>query len=185
MTGTKHLLLGISIGIIIVIVAVSVRSCCATPDMDKIRFTDLPRTIDMKPGSQASFDVTLENFGNQYADVSINVRSLPDALTIVSGDEERLLDMGKSVTYHITISASEDIVPGTHQFEIADKSDIDRNTWVAINVRVGGKRAVAEPTDVPTDRGEKSAEKRNSPGLGVLAVASVLLLAYRLGSGRS
>jgi hypothetical protein len=68
MTGTKHLLLGISIGIIIVIVAVSVRSCCAaTPDMDKIRFTDLPRTIDMKPGSQASFDVTLENFGNQYA----------------------------------------------------------------------------------------------------------------------
>ena len=67
MTGTKHLLRGISIGIIIVIAAVSVRSRCATPDMDKIRFTDLPRTINMKPGSQASFDVTLENFGNQYA----------------------------------------------------------------------------------------------------------------------
>ncbi len=93
--------------------------------------------------------------------------------------------MGKSVTYRITIHASEDITPGTYQFEIADKSDIDRNTWEAINVRVGGERAAAEPTDVPADRGCESAETGKSPGLGVIAVAAVLLLAYRFGSGRS
>lgn len=177
MTRTKHLLLGIGIGVIIVIAAVSVRSCyAATTAADKIRFTDLPQTIDMKPGSQESFDVTLRNFGNQYADVSINVRSLPDALTIVSSDEERLLDMGKSVTYHITISASDDIAPGTHQFEIADKSRVDQHTWVPINVRVKGS-VPTPPAD--TTSGQTEAEK--SPGFGVVAIMFALLLAYRSG----
>ncbi len=177
MTRTKHLLLGISIGVIIVIAAVSVRSCyAATPDMDKIRFTDLPQTINMKPGSQASFDVTLRNFGNQYADVSINVRSLPDALTIMSGDEERLLDMGKSVTYHITISASDDIAPGTHRFEIADKSHVDQHTWETISVRVKGS-VLTPPADTTT--GQTEAEK--SPGFGIVIMMCALLLAYRSG----
>ncbi|MEA1906839.1 MAG: hypothetical protein U9N12_07810 [Euryarchaeota archaeon] len=176
MTRTKHLLLGISIGVIIIIAAVSVRGCYAATPEDKIRFTDLPQTIDMKPGSQASFDVTLRNFGNQYADVSINVRSLPDALTIVSGDEERLLDMGKSVTYHITISASDDIVPGTHQFEIADKSNVDQHTWAPISVRVKG----SVPTP-PANATPGQTEAKKSPGFGVVAMVFALLLAYRSG----
>ena len=176
MTRTKHLLLSISIGIMIVIVVLSVRSCYAATPEDKIRFTDLPPTIDIKPGSQESFDVTLRNFGNQYADVSINVRSLPDALTIVSGDEERLLDMGKSVTYHITISASDDIAPGTHQFEIADKSRVDQRTWENISVRVKG--SVSTP---PADAKSGQTEAKKSPGFGVVAVMFALLLAYRSG----
>ena len=178
MTRTKHLLLGISIGAIIVIAAVSVRSCCAaTPAADKIRFTDLPPTIDMKPGSQASFDVTLKNFGDQYADVSIDVRSLPDALTIVSGDEDKLVDMSKSATYHITISASDDITPGTHQFEIADKSHVDKYTWETISVRVKGG-SVPTPT---ADAMPKQTEAEKSPGFGVVAMMFALLLAYRSG----
>ncbi len=108
--------------------------------------------------------------------MSINVRSLPDALTIVSGDEERLLDMGKSVTYHITISASEDIVPGTHQFEIADKSHVDQHTWETISVRVKGN-VPTPPAD--TTAGQTEAEK--SPGFGVVAMMSALLLAYHSG----
>ena len=178
MVRTKHLLHGISVGIILVIAAVSVRSCCAaTPDMDKIRFTDLPPTIDIKPGSQASFDVTLGNFGNQYADVSINVRSLPDTITIVDGDEEKLLDMGKSVTYHITISASDDIAPGTYQFEIADKSHVDQHTWETIDVRVRGGSVPTLAADAKSEQTE--AEK--SPGFGIVAMMSALLLAYRSG----
>ncbi|RZN35645.1 MAG: hypothetical protein EF813_08545 [Methanosarcinales archaeon] len=177
MTRTTHLLLGIIIGVIIVIAAVSVRSCCAeTPAADKIRFTDLPKTIDMKPGSQASFDVTLKNFGGQYADVSINVKSLPDALTIVSGDEERLLDMGKSVTYHITISASDSIAPGTHQFEIADKSPVDQHTWAPISVRVKGIELTPS-----ADATSGQTEAKKSPGFGVVAMMFALLLAYRVG----
>ena len=178
MIRTKHLLLGISIGVIIVIAAVSARSCCAaTPDMDKIRFTDLPPTVDIKPGSQESFDVTLGNFGNQYADVSINVRSLPDTLTIAGGDEEKLVDRGKSVTYHITISASDDIAPGTYQFEIADKSHVDQHTWETISVRVKGGSVPTLTADATS--GQTEAEK--SPGFGVVAMMFVLLLAYRVG----
>ena len=133
----------------------------------------------MKPGSQASFDVTLKNFGCQYADVSINVRSLPDALTIVSGDEERLLDIGKSVTYHITISASDNIAPGTHKFEIADKSQVDQHTWAPISVRVTG--GMLTP---PADATIGQTEAKKSPGFGVVAMMFALLLAYRAGRVR-
>ena len=127
--------------------------------------------------------MTLRNAGSQYADVDIDTRSIPDGISIVDNGGAKLVDMGKSVTYRITIHASEDIAPGTYQFEIADRSDIDRNTWETIDVRVGGERAVVEPADIPA-RGEESAETGKSPGLGAIAVASVLLLAYRLGSGR-
>ena len=169
----------------ILIIALIPGCHAATVADDRITFTDTSSVVEIEPGSEAFFDVTLRNAGSQYADVDINTRSIPDGISIVDNGGAKLVDIGKSVTYGITIRASEDIAPGTYQFEIADRSDIDRNTWETINVRVGGERAVAEPTDVPTDRGEKSAEKRNSPGLGVLAVASVLLLAHRLGSGRS
>ncbi|NOQ32986.1 MAG: hypothetical protein GQ567_02120 [Methanosarcinales archaeon] len=151
---------------------------------DRITFTDTPSVVEIDPGSEASFDVTLRNAGAQYADVDINTRSIPDGISIVDNDGAKLVDMRKSVTYRITIRTSEDLAPGTYQFEIADRSDIDVHTWETIDVRVGGKQGVAEPTDDPEDRGCESAEPWNSPGLGVIAVAAVLLLAYRLGSGR-
>ena len=173
------------LGIGILIVA-SIPGCPATAfAYDLITFTDTPSVVEIEPGSEAAFDVTLRNSGSQYADVDINTRSIPDGISIVDNGGTKLVDRGKSVTYLITINASEDIAPGAYQFEIADRSDIDRNTWETIDVRVGGERAVAKPTYIPTDRGEESAETGKSPGLGVIAVASVLLLAYRLGSGRS
>ena len=171
---------------IVILILALIPGCPATAFADDIiTFTDTPSVVEIEPGSEAAFDVTLMNSGSQYADVDINTRSIPDGISIVDNGGAKLVDMRKSVTYRITIHASEDIAPGTYQFEIADRSDIDRNTWETVDVRVGGERAVAKPTDVPADRGCESAEKRNSPGIGVLAVASVLLLAYRLGSGRS
>ncbi len=167
------------LGIGILIFAL-IPGCHATTFADDIiTFTDTPSVVEIEPGSEAPFDVTLRNAGSQYADVDINTRSIPDGISIVDNGGAKLVDMRKSVTYRLAIHASEDIAPGTYQFEIADRSDVDRNTWETINVRVGGKRAVADPTD----RGCESA-KRNSPGLGVIAVASVLLLAYRRGRGR-
>jgi len=151
---------------------------------DRITFTDTPSIVEIEPGSEASFDVTLRNAGSQYADVDINTRSIPDGISVIDNDGSKLVDMGKSVTYQITIHVSEGIAPGTYQFEIADRSDIDVHTWETIDVRVGGKHGVAEPTGDSAGRGCESAEPWNSPGLGVIAVAAVLLLAYRLGSGR-
>ena len=151
---------------------------------DRITFTDMPSVVEIEPGSEAAFDVTLRNAGSQYADVDINTRSIPDGISIIDNDGSKLVDMGKSVTYQITIHVSEGIAPGTYQFEIADRSDIDVHTWETIDVRVGGKHGVAEPTGDSADRGEGSEEAGKSPGLGVIAVAAVLLLAYRLGSGR-
>ncbi len=172
----------LGIGILIV---VSIPGCHATTFADdRITFTDTPSVVEIEPGSEAAFDVTLRNSGSQYADVDINTRSIPDGISIVDNGGAKLVDIGKSVTYRITIRASEDIAPGAYQFEIADRSDIDVHTWERIDVRVGGERVVAS-TDVPADRSEESAENRNSPGLGVIAVAAVLLLAYRLSSGRS
>ena len=167
-----------------ILIIALIPGCHATTFADDIiTFTDTPSVVEIEPGSEASFDVTLRNAGSQYADVDINTRSIPDGISIVDNGGAKLVDMRKSVTYRITIYASEDVAPDTYQFEIADRSDVDVHTWEAINVRVGGARAAVESTDVPTDRDEGSA-KRNSPGIGAIAVASVLLLAYRLGSGR-
>jgi len=113
---------------------------------DRITFTDTPPIVEIEPGSEASFDVTLRNAGSQYADVDINTRSITDGISIIDNDGSKLVDMGKSVTYQITIHVSEGIAPGTYQFEIADRSDIDVHTWETIDVRVGGKQGVAEPS---------------------------------------
>ena len=172
------------LGIGILIVALIPGCHATTVAYDRITFTDTPSVVEIEPGSEAASDVTLRNSGSQYADVDINTRSIPDGISIVDNGGAKLVDMGKSVTYQITIHASEDIAPGAYQFEIVDRSDIDRNTWEAINVRVGGERAAADPADDSADRSCESAETGKSPGLGVLAVASVLLLVYRLGSGR-
>ncbi len=105
---------------------------------------------------------------------------MPDAITIVGGDEAKLLDMGKSVTYHITISASDDITLGTYQFEIADKSDVDQHTWETVSVRVKGE---STPTPAQNTLPEQT-EAEKSPGFGIVAVVSALLLAYRSGRTR-
>ena len=175
----------ITLLVISILIIALIPGCHATTvAYDRITFTDMPPVVEIEPGSEAAFDVTLRNAGSQYADVDINTRSIPDGISIVDNGGAKLVDMGKSVTYRITIRASEDLAPGTYQFEIADRSDIDVHTWETIDVHVGGKRAVVDPTYVPTGRSEENAEAGNSSGLGVIAVASALLLAYRLGSGK-
>ena len=167
------------LGIGILITASIVGCHAATVAEDIITFTETPSIVEIDPGSEAAFDVTIRNAGVQYADVIIDSRSIPDGISILDTGGSKLVDMGKSVTYRITIHASEDIAPGTYQFEIADRSDTDRHTWEAINVRVGGEREAAEPTDVQADQGCETAEAEESSGIGAIVVASVLMLAYR------
>ncbi|KAF5411275.1 MAG: hypothetical protein U9N46_02995 [Euryarchaeota archaeon] len=161
-----------------IIVTATISSCYAsTFSGDVITFTDLPSAIKIDPGSQASFDVTLRNSGSIYGDVDILTRSLPDGIMVVDNDCTKLVDMGKSVTYHITIAASNDMEPGTCHFEIADRSDVDRHTWETIEVRVGGRSVVATTGATPEGGGA-----RWSPGFGVIAVVFALLLARHLRS---
>lgn len=164
-----------------IIVAATISSCYAsTFSGDVITFADLPSTIKIDPGSQASFDVTLRNSGGIYGDVDITTRSLPDGITVVDNDCTKLVDMGKSVTYHITIATSRDMEPGTYHFEIADRSNVDRHTWATIEVRVGGRSIVA--TTGVTPDADADADAGRSPGFGVIAVVSALLLACHLRS---
>lgn len=164
----------------IIMVAATISSCYAsTFSGDIITFADLPSTIKIDPGSQASFDVTLRNSGGIYGDVDITTRSLPDCITVVDNDCTKLVDMGKSVTYHLTIAASKDMEPGTYHFEIADRSDVDQHTWATIEVRVGGRSSMAATTGVTPDA---DADAGRSPGFGVIAVVSALLLACHLRS---
>jgi len=161
----------------IIIVAATISSCYASTSGDVITFTNLPSTIKIDPGSQASFDVTLRNSGSIYGDVDLLTRSLPDGITVVDGDRTKLVDMGKSVTYHLTIAASRDMEPGTYHFEIADRSDVDQHTWETIEVRVGGRSRMAATTGVTPE-----ADAGRSPGFGVIAAVSALLLARHLRS---
>ncbi|RLG24005.1 hypothetical protein DRN77_03325 [Methanosarcinales archaeon] len=142
---------------------------------------DTPSAIDIESGSQTSFDVTIENFGAHYADVSITSRSLPDGISIVDSDGTKLIDIGKRVAYHITIAASRDIAPGTYRFEIADESSVDPHTWKTIEVRVRGEGNV-KPTGVSTDQDQKEDAKKSegSPGFEAIAAVFVLMLVYRL-----
>ena len=155
-----------------ILVIASISGChAATFAGDVITFTDPPTAIAIEAGSQASFDVTLRNLGDLYADVSITAE-LPDGISIVSGDEARLVDMRKSVDYHIVIAAGEDMASGTYPLEIADKSDVDQHTWHTIDLHVTG-RSVATPaaTIEPVNEEEPEEEEKKSPGFGFTAVA--------------
>ena len=168
----KITLFGISI-----IILASISNCYADARSDDyFKFADVPSTIDIEPGSTASFDVTIKNYGVQYADVDIAIQSLPAGITIVDSDVTKLIDTGKSKIFHITIAASNDMAPGTYHFEIADESPIDPLTWEVIEVRVKGESAAGSESD--QDGGAKP--QQDSPGFGAVAMASVLLLAYHL-----
>jgi len=165
-----------------ILVIASISGChAATFAGDVITFTDPPTAIAIEAGSQASFNVTLRNSGDLYADVSINTR-LPDGISIVSGNETQLVDMRKSVDYPLVISAGEDVASGTYPLEIADESDVDQRTWHTINLHVTG-RSVATPTATePANEEEPEEEEKKSPGFGFVAVVvafgSLMALAY-------
>ena len=184
----KTLLLGISI-----IILVSISGCYAeTRGDDLFRFTNTPYAIDVEPGSQASVNVTVKDFGVQYADVAIVSRSLPDGISIVDGDGTKLISAGETATYPITIAASKDIAPGTYSFEIADSSSADPRTWESVEVRVGGGEiaptaketapVTEETAPVTKETAPAEATATKKPGVpgfeAVFAIAGLLAIAY-------
>jgi len=157
----KIILLGISTVAIALIFIALVSDCYAT-DLagDNIRFTTVPKRVDISPGSQTTFGVTVKRFSDsstfrdsdRLANIDINIRALPDGISIVDNGGIKRIDKGRSATFNITIRASDAVKHGTYQFEIADRSTIDMHTWETVNVYVGSERIEepTKPTPIPT-----------------------------------
>ena len=102
---------------------------------DKIIFTSIPEGLDLVVGESIDFNVTLENTGI-YSDVCIQLRNIPDGITVVGNNDYKLMDQGKSVTYNLTLSANENVESGIYAFEITDSSNYDFRTWTTINLAI-------------------------------------------------
>lgn len=157
----KIALLGISTIAIALIFITLVSDCCATDRAgDNIRFTTVPQRVDISPGSQTTFGVTIKCFSDsstfgdsdRLANVDINIRSLPDGISIVDKGEIKRIDKGQSATFNITVHVNDAVKYGIYQFEIADRSTKDMHTWETINVHVGSERIEepTKPTPIPT-----------------------------------
>ena len=163
-----------------IIIAASISNCCAgTGGSDNITFTDAPYTVAIVPGSDASFNATLKNAGDGYVDVSVIVRSVPDWILVNGTNKLRVIRRGGSMAYPITIHASGDAPPGTHHFEIADHSIIDKRTWVPVNVYMLREGETAPARIEGAEEGEEEGGKekiaeivKSSPGLGFIRVRS-------------
>ena len=157
-----------------IIIAASISNCCAeTSGKDNITFADAPYTVAIVPGSDASFNATLKNVGVGYVDVSVIVRSVPDWILVNGTNKLRVIRRGGSMAYPITIHVSGDAPPGTHHFEIADQSRIDKRTWVPVEVYMlrEGETLPARIEEVEEE--EKIAEiVKSSPALGFIRVRS-------------
>ena len=159
-----------------IIIAASISNCCAeTSGKDNITFTDAPYSIYVEPGSEAAFNATLKNAGVGYVDVSVIVRSVPNWILVNGTNKPRVIRRGGSMVYPITIHASEDVHPGTHHFEIADQSKIDKRTWEPVNVQVlrEGETAPARIEEAEgVEMGEEEGIAKSSPELGFIRVRS-------------
>ncbi len=157
----KIALSGIS-NIAIALIFITLVSDCYATDCagDNIRFTMVPQRVDISPGSQTTFGVTIKYFSDsstfgdsdRLANVDINIRSLPDGISIVDKGGIKRIDKGQPTTFNITIHVNDAVKYGIYQFEIADRSTKDMHTWETINVHVGGGRIEepAKPTPIPT-----------------------------------
>lgn len=157
-----------------IIIAASISSCCAeTSGKDNITFTDAPYAVAIVPGSEAAFNVTLENAGVGYVDVSVIVRSVPDWILVNGTNKLRVIRRGGSMAYPITIHASRAAEPGTYHFEIADQSRIDKRTWEPVDVHVMREGETAPARIEEAEEEEKIAEiVKSSPDLGFIRVRS-------------
>ncbi|MEA1893851.1 MAG: PEGA domain-containing protein [Euryarchaeota archaeon] len=164
-----------------IIIAASISNCCAeTSIRDNITFTDAPYTVTIVPGSDASFNTTLKNAGVGYVDVNMIVRSVPDWIQVNGTNKLRVIRMGGSMTYPITLHASGDAPPDMYHFEIADQSMADRSTWVPVDVYVLREGETAPARIEGVEKGvaggateEKIAEiVKSSPKLGFIRVRS-------------
>ncbi len=160
--------------VLVIIIAASISNCCAeTSGMDNITFADAPYTVAIVPGSDASFNATLKNAGVGYVDVSVIVRSVPDWILVNGTNKLRVIRRGGSMAYPITIHASGDAPPGTHHFEIADQSRIDKRTWVPVEVYMVGEGETLPARIEEVEEEEKIAEIiKSSPALGFIRVRS-------------
>ena len=156
----KIALLGISTIAIALIFTTLVSDCYATDRAgDNIRFTTVPQRVDISPGSQTTFGVTIKYFSDggsfdsdRCANVDINIRSLPAGISVVDGDGIKRIDKGRSATFNITVHVNDAVKYGIYQFEIADRSTKDMHTWETINVHVRSERIEepTKPTPIPT-----------------------------------
>jgi len=164
--------------VLVIIIAASISNCCAeTSGMDNITFADAPYTVAIVPGSDASFNATLKNAGVGYVDVSVIVRSVPDWILVNGTNKLRVIRRGGSMAYPITIHVSGDAPPGTHHFEIADQSRIDKRTWVPVEVYMLREGETLPELIEWAEDGEKETEKiakvvKSSPGFGFIRVRS-------------
>jgi len=160
--------------LITIIIPASISNCCAeTSGRDNITFTDAPYTVAVEPGSDASFNATLKNAGVGYVDVSVIVRSVPDWILVNGTNKLRVIRRGGSMVYPITIHASRDAPPGTHHFEIADQSRIDRRTWEPVEVYMLREGETLPARIEEAEEEEKIAEiVKSSPGFGFIRVRS-------------
>ena len=162
--------------VLAIIIVASISNCCAgTSGNDNITFADAPYTVAVVPGSEAAFNATLKNAGVGYVDVSVIVRSVPNWILVNGTNKPRVIRRGGSMVYPITIHASEDVHPGTHHFEIADQSKIDKRTWEPVNVQVmgEGKTAPARIEEAEgVEMGEEEGIAKSSPELGFIRVRS-------------
>lgn len=104
---------------------------------DKITFTDIPDKVKIRAGQNAEFDTVLTNTGTQYGDIALEFRNLPEGITVIEGNKYKLIDVKKSITYHVVLAADENVKEGIYSFDIADNSDIDVRTWETITLIVG------------------------------------------------
>jgi len=157
-----------------IIIAASISNCCAeTSGKDNITFADAPYTVYVEPGSDESFNATLKNAGVGYIDVRVIVRSVPDWLLVNGTNKLRVIRRGGSMAYPITVHASRDAPPGTHHFEIADQSRIDKRTWEPVDVHVMREGETAPARIEAAEEEEKIAEiVKSSPELGFIRVRS-------------
>jgi len=140
-----------------VILIASISGCHAEEHAtDLFRLTDLPSVVHIRPGSQASFNVTVENLGGNYSDVAIDIRALPTGVSVVDCGGWRVLDVGGKTTYRLIIAASKDVRTGTYHFEVADRSADDISTFETIELHVLGENETV-PAEMGRD-GESGAE---------------------------
>ena len=161
-TGIKNLTL------IAIILIAPISGCHAEERAtDLFRLTDLPSVVHIRPGSQASFNVTVENLGGNYSDVAIDIRSLPSGVSVVDCGGWGVLDVGGKTTYMAVIAASKDVPTGTYHFEVADRSAGDMSTFEMIELRVLG-----ENETVPAETGQEGESGAEPLEPGAIRVVS-------------
>lgn len=121
--------------ILLIVLILTILQPAAALSGDKITFTSIPEGLDLIVGESIDFNITLKNSG-VYSDVCIQLRNIPDGITVAGNNDYKLIDQDKSVTYDLRISADGNIESGIYEFEIADSSNYDFRTWTIINLAI-------------------------------------------------